>query len=130
VARRRPIARLVIALSVAVVLGVFLLYTSIAGGGTPTLRPSQLTGHHGRVALVGKVIGPVSGDAHASALRFRLRDVKGTTTIPVSYHGSVPDLFRIGRDVSVEGRLRGGTFMGVSGTLVTKCPSKYVAKKS
>jgi len=41
VARKRSPARLVIALSIAAVLAVFLLYTSIAGGGTPSLKPSQ-----------------------------------------------------------------------------------------
>ena len=41
-ARKRNPARLVVALSVAAVLAVFLLYTSIAGGGTPSLSPSEL----------------------------------------------------------------------------------------
>ena len=76
VARKRSPARLVIALSIAAVLAVFLLYTSIAGGGTPSLRPSQLDGHTGAVSLVGKVVGKPTGDSHAGGLRFSLRDVK------------------------------------------------------
>jgi cytochrome c-type biogenesis protein CcmE len=119
----------VVALSVAVVLAVFLLYTSIAGGGTPSLRPSQLAGHDGRVSLVGRVVGRPSGDAHAAGLRFRLRDVEGTATVAVIYKGSVPDLFRSGRDVVVDGKLRSGLFVAVPNTLVTKCPSKYSPKK-
>jgi len=130
VSRKRSPARLVIALSVAAVLAVFLLYTSIAGGGTPSLRPSQLPGHHGHVSLAGRVIGPVTGDAHASGLHFRLRDVKGSATVPVVYHGSVPDPFRVGRDVAVDGRLRDGVFVGDRDSLVTKCPSKYTPKKT
>jgi cytochrome c-type biogenesis protein CcmE len=129
VARRGSPARLVVALSVAAVLAVFLLYTSIAGGGTPSLRPSQLAGHQGRVSLMGQVVGTQSGDAHAGGLRFRLRDVKGTTTVPVVYKGSVPDLFKTGRDVVVDGRLRNGVFIAVPDTLVTKCPSKYAPKR-
>jgi cytochrome c-type biogenesis protein CcmE len=129
VARSGNPARLVIALSVAAVLAVFLLYTSIAGGGTPVLRPSQLAGHHGRVSLMGQVIGRPAGDAHAVGLRFRLRDVKGTTSVPVVYKGSVPDLFRSGRDVVVDGKLRNGVFVAVPNTLVTKCPSKYQPKR-
>jgi cytochrome c-type biogenesis protein CcmE len=129
VARRGSPARLVIALSVAAVLAVFLLYTSIAGGGTPSLRPSQLAGHQGRVSLMGQVVGTPSGDAHAAGLRFQLRDVKGMTTIPVVYKGSVPDLFKTGRDVVVDGRLRHGVFVAVPNTLVTKCPSKYAPKR-
>jgi cytochrome c-type biogenesis protein CcmE len=126
--KRSPV-RLIVALSVAAVLAVFLLYTSIAGGGTPVLRPSQLAGHDGRVSLMGQVVGTKSGDAHAGGLRFRLRDVKGTTTVPVVYKGSVPDLFKTGRDVVVDGRLRNGVFVAVPDTLVTKCPSKYAPKR-
>lgn len=125
--KRSPV-RLIIALSVAAALAVFLLYTSIAGGGTPSLRPSQLPGHDGRVSLAGKVVGKPAGDAHAAGLRFTLRDVKGTATVPVVYKGSVPDLFRSGRDVVVDGKLTGGVFVAVPNTLVTKCPSKYTPK--
>ena len=128
-ARRGSPARLVVALSVAAVLAVFLLYTSIAGGGTPVLRPSQLAGHHGRVSLMGQVVGTQSGDAHAAGLRFQLRDVKGTTAVPVVYKGSVPDLFKTGRDVVVDGRLRNGIFVAVPDTLLTKCPSKFQPKR-
>jgi len=127
-AKRSP-ARLIVALSVAAALAVFLLYTSIAGGGTPQIRPSELAGHTGRVSLMGQVVGKPTGDAHASGLRFKLRDVKGSAAIPVMYKGSVPDLFRTGRDVVVDGRLRNGVFVAVPGTLVTKCPSKYSPKK-
>jgi cytochrome c-type biogenesis protein CcmE len=127
---KRSPARLVLALSVAAVLAVFLLYTSIAGGGTPTLRPSELPGHTGRVSLMGKVVGEPNGDAHAGGLRFRLRDVAGTTAVPVVYTGSVPDLFRKGRDIVVDGTLRNGVFVAVPGTLVTKCPSKYSPKRT
>ena len=125
--KRSPV-RLVVALSVAAALAVFLLYTSIAGGGTPSLRPSQLAGHDGRVSLAGKVVGRPAGDAHAGGLRFKLRDVKGAATVPVVYTGSVPDLFRTGRDVVVDGKLRNGVFVAVPNTLVTRCPSKYTPK--
>jgi len=127
-AKRSPV-RLIVALSVAAVLAVFLLYTSIAGGGTPSLRPSQLAGHKERVSLAGKVVGQPKGDAHAAGLRFTLRDVEGTATVQVVYKGSVPDLFRTGRDIVVDGRLRNGVFVAVPDTLVTKCPSKYAPKK-
>jgi cytochrome c-type biogenesis protein CcmE len=130
VGRRTSPARLIVALSVAAVLAVFLLYSSIAGGSTPSLRPSTLAGHTGKVSLAGRVLRPVTGDAHGSGLHFRLRDVKGTATVPIVYQGSVPDLFRPGRDVVVEGRYANGVFTAIPGTLVTKCPSKYVPKKT
>jgi len=119
----------VIALSVAGVLAIFLLYTSLFGGGTPSLSPSALAGHQGRVSVVGKVTGRTTGDGHDQALRFHLRDRDGAATVPVVYRGSVPDLFKPGREVVVEGKLVNGTFVAVPGTLVTKCPSKYAPSK-
>jgi cytochrome c-type biogenesis protein CcmE len=128
VARPSPV-RLVIALSVAAVLAIFLLYVSVAGG-TPSIQPSQLAGHKGDVALVGKVAGSPAGDAHADGLRFRIRDVSGAASVPVVYTGSVPDMFKVGREVRVEGELRNGVFVAKRDSLRTKCPSKYVAKKT
>jgi cytochrome c-type biogenesis protein CcmE len=128
VARRRSPARLVIALSVAAALAIFLVYTALAGG-TPSVQPSSLAGQDGRVSVAGKVVGQPTGTARGeSGLRFTLRDVQGTATVPVVYRGSVPDLFRTGRDVSVEGSMQNGVF--VADKLVTKCPSKYSSKGS
>jgi cytochrome c-type biogenesis protein CcmE len=131
VARKRSPARLVIALSVAAVLAVFLLYASIAGGGTPALAPSELAGRTDKVSLGGKVVGPIRGDEYGSGLRFRLRDISGGSpeTVRVVYRGSVSDQFKIGRDVRLDGTLRNGTFVAVPGSLVTKCPSKYAPGK-
>lgn len=132
-ARKPNPARLVIALLVAGVLAVFLLYTSIAGGGTPSIAPSELAGKSGDVQLAGVVVGPVRGDAHVGGLRFKLRDIGRSgsrVTVPVRYQGSVPDLFKVGRHIVLDGELRGGTFVAEPGSMITKCPSKYVPKKS
>lgn len=110
-------------------LAVFLLYTSIAGG-TPQLRPSQLAGRTAEVSIVGKVVAPVQRSGRT--VRFRIKDVEGNSSVrlPVTYTGSVPDMFKTGRDISLKGRLQKGVFVGAPGTLVTKCPSKYTAKES
>ena len=131
-ARNASPARLVIALSVAGVLAVFLLYTSIAGGGNPSLAPSELAGRTCDVQLAGLVVGPVRGDAHDGGLRFRLKDISGesTTSVVVLYSGSVPDLFKVGRHVVVDGELQKGTFVAQPGSMITKCPSKYAPKQS
>lgn len=131
-ARNASPARLVIALLVAAVLAVFLLYTSIAGGGNPSVSPSQLAGRTGAVQLAGVVAGPVTGDAHAGGLHFKLKDIGGnsTTAVAVRYTGSVPDLFKVGRHIVVDGRLERGTFVAQPNSLITKCPSKYAPKKS
>jgi cytochrome c-type biogenesis protein CcmE len=127
--KRNP-ARLVIALSVAAVLAVFLLYTSIAGGGTPSVAPSELAGKQGVVTLVGVVQPGYKGDSYDGGLRFKLRDRDGASVkaVTVLYTGSLSDQFRETREVSVKGELRNGTFVAKKDSLVTKCPSKYTAK--
>ena len=120
--------RLIIALSVASVLAVFLLYTSLAGSATPSLSPRSVLGHSGEVSIAGAAVGPLSGDAHGSGLRFTLKEIDGTATVPVIYRGSVPDLFKLGRHVFLRGRLHGGVVQAVPGSLMTQCPSKYAAK--
>jgi cytochrome c-type biogenesis protein CcmE len=125
-------ARLVIALSVAAVLAVFLLYTSIAGGGNPSVSPSELAGRTSEVQLAGVVVGPATGDAHAGGLNFKLKDIggKSATAVRVRYTGSVPDLFKPGRHIVVDGRLQNGVFVAQPDSLITKCPSKYAPKKN
>jgi cytochrome c-type biogenesis protein CcmE len=132
VARKASPARLVIALLVAGALAVFLLYTSIAGGGNPSIAPSELAGHSGAVQLAGVVMGPVRGDAHAGGLRFRLKDIGGnsSTAVRIVYTGSVPDLFKTGRHIVLDGRLVKGAFVAKPGSMITKCPSKYAPKQS
>lgn len=118
-----------LALSVAAVLAVFLVYVSLAGGGTPAIQPSELDGRTQSVVLMGAVVRPVR-EVSENVYRFRLRDLEGPGTIAVSYASTLPDQFRPGREIRLEGRLRGGVFVGVPGTMITKCPSKYAPNKS
>jgi cytochrome c-type biogenesis protein CcmE len=119
---------------VAAALAVFVVYTALAGNGIAQLKPSSLAGHKGDVTLVGTVLGrPQPSAAHTTAgMRFQLKDIGSANgaRVPVVYHGSVPDLFKVGRHVVVEGTLRNGVFVAKPGSLVTKCPSKYAPAKS
>ncbi len=55
-------------------------------------------------------------------LSFKLTD--GKQTIPVTYHGVVPDTFKYGVEVVIEGKLAADhTFYATK--LLAKCPSKY-----
>jgi cytochrome c-type biogenesis protein CcmE len=129
---RRSPARLVIALSVAAALAVFVVYTAVAGASVPQIQPSDLPRHQGEVLLVGKVVS-ATGDAHgARGLRVVLRNVKEhpQARAHVEYRGSVPDLFRVGREVVFTGRTSAdGTFVANKDSLSTKCPSKYAPAK-
>ena len=119
-ARKRTI-RLVIALSVAVLLAGALIYTSFSAA-TEAQQPSQLL--HDANQVTGTV---ASGSVRhqGDALLFRIRDRKGTASVPVRYTGEVPDPFREGREVIVKGSLRDGQFVAQRDSLVTKCPSKF-----
>ena len=127
-ARPSPV-RLVIALSVAAMLTIFLVYF-VWAGGTPSVQVGQLPDHKGNVSLVGKVVGSPAGNGHATdGLRFDLQDVKGSATVPVVYRGSVPDQFKTGRELRLEGQLQNGVFVAKKDSMRTKCPSKYTAKE-
>src|SRR5439155_25172060 len=107
-----------------------LVYTSFAAS-SDAVSPSALLkdgGGPGRsYQLTGKV---VNGSVHRTGneMTFRVRDRSGTTSVPVSYTGAVPDPFRDGREVIVSGRMKDGTFVGERDSLVTKCPSKFTKK--
>ena len=119
-----------LALSVAAVLAVFLVYVSLAGGGTPAIQPSELDGRSETVSLGGVVVSK-RGDAYAPAgMRMVLRDVKGSGRVAVVYRGTVPDQFKVGRELMVKGALRNGVFVAERDSMVTKCPSKYEPAKS
>lgn len=119
--------RLVIALVVASLLAVFLVYQGFVSTGTLLVSVSQLRSDrdgaaHKKVNLTGVVL---TASGTGSPLRFVLKDDAGGATVPVAYEGSVPDAFKPTRHIIVTGRMRGGLFVGEPDTLLTKCPSKY-----
>jgi cytochrome c-type biogenesis protein CcmE len=120
----------VLALSVAAVLAVFLVYVSLAGGGTPAIQPSELDGRTETVSLGGVVVSQGGNEYGPAGKRIVLRDVKGTERVTVVYRGTIPDQFKVGRELMVKGALRNGVFVAQRDSMVTKCPSKYEPAKS
>jgi cytochrome c-type biogenesis protein CcmE len=127
--RKRKV-RLVVALGAAVLLAGALLYTSF-GTATAAKSPSQVLAAGGSQSyqLTGKVV-PGSIRHQGAELLFRVSDRAGSRSLPVSYQGIVPDPFRDGREVIVDGRLEHGVFVGKRDSLVTKCPSKFQGTQS
>jgi cytochrome c-type biogenesis protein CcmE len=127
-ARKRTV-RLVVALTAAVVLSGALVMTTVSAS-VDQLTPSQAAARakDGQTYKInGKV---VDGSIHregGTTIRFRVRDLNGSTSIPVVYSGSVPDPFRDGREVGIRVRKQGDGFVGEKDSLVTKCPSKFSA---
>ncbi len=121
-----------VALSVAVLLAVGLVYTSFSAS-TEAKEPSQLldAAPGTSAELTGRVVkGSVRRDGES--LRFRVADRDDASkSIPVTYSGTVPDPFRGGREIILNGTVeRGGVFVGEPDTLVTKCPSKFTTESS
>jgi cytochrome c-type biogenesis protein CcmE len=128
--RKRKI-RLVMALSVAVLLAVALIYTSFSAS-TQAKEPSQvLSAAPGtKTEMNGKVV-PGSIKQVGEGITFEVMDRKGSTeTMDVSYQGAIPDPFRGGREIVLTGEYENGTFVGEPESLITKCPSKFTTNAS
>ena len=128
--RRKRKIRAVVLLTVALLLAGALVYTSFSAA-TETATPSKLVASADpdrSYELTGKVVDG-SVERQGERMRFSVRDRAGQTAIPVVYEGTVPDPFREGREVIVEGRVRRGTLVADRDSLVTKCPSKFTEQK-
>ena len=123
--RKRKI-RLVVALATAVLLASALVYTSFSAS-TEARSPSELLEEEptGSSEVFGKVV-PGSIERQGADMAFEIADRDDpSVTVPVSYSGQVPDPFREGREVIVDGSLVDGTLVAEKDSLITKCPSKF-----
>src|SRR6476661_4528931 len=125
--------RLVIALAVASLLAVFLVYSVVRGSGQMIVTVGQLRSDQDGAAtktvqLTGTAVSCQGTSCSGAQAPFTMmvRDEKSSQTLPVRYSGgSVPDAFREGRRIIVTGHMSGGEFVANPDSLVTKCPSKY-----
>ena len=125
--RKRTI-RFVVALSAAVLLAGALAYTSFSAS-TEARQPSELASASATPGktyqLVGKVVAGYKQQGDVTY--FRVRDRNGPASVPVTYNGRLPDPFRADREVVLDVVKQGGVYVGQTGSLVTKCPSKFTA---
>ncbi len=79
------------------------------------------------VRVTGTVqAGSIIRDDANERISFIVND--GKAALPVTYSGVVPDIFKAGIQVVVEGKYSGqGAFKAL--TLLTKCPSKFQSAK-
>ena len=79
------------------------------------------------VRVKGQVApGSVEQEATGRILRFTIID--GKESLSVTYQGAVPDTFKVGAEVIVEGQFNSnGIFQ--AHTLMPKCPSRYVPQQ-
>jgi len=122
--------KVLIAVAVFVLVGAYLAYSGARSSMAYYLTVGELldrssTVRDADIRLGGKVATEgLAWDQVSGVLRFVV--THGTRTLPVRYRGVVPDAFKPGADVVVEGRYDGTAF--VAQRLFAKCPSKFEAK--
>ena len=112
----------------------YLGYTGFTGTATYYYTVSELLAQgnsiYGENLRVNGQVAPGSVEQESAGftLRFVIGGIDGEKSLPVVYQGVVPDSFRVGSEIVVEGYLNSdGVFQ--AHTLMPKCPSKYVPKK-
>ncbi|OGG52179.1 MAG: hypothetical protein A3F84_19430 [Candidatus Handelsmanbacteria bacterium RIFCSPLOWO2_12_FULL_64_10] len=121
-------AKLMAGLGVIVASLVYLVVSGFQNTSVYYLTVSELHAREAavagkRVKVAGKVVaGSIQQDRETMQVRFRAEE--GGQVIPVVYRGIVPDTFKDGAEVVLEGR-RGEDGVFRAETLLAKCPSKY-----
>ena len=110
----------------------YLGYTGFQSSATYYYTVSELLHQvnpaYGENVRVNGQVSPDSMEQEAGSLNVRFIIIDGEEILPVVYQGIVPDAFKAGSDIVVEGYLNSaGIFQANS--ILTKCPSKYVPKE-
>jgi cytochrome c-type biogenesis protein CcmE len=101
----------------------YLIYSASGGATEYYMTVSELQAH----ATAGdvRVAGVVQDDVQKSdGLHVTFTEKDGTASMPVQYTGTLPDIFKPGITVVVEGKL-GGDGVFHARTLLAKCPSRF-----
>ncbi|MBI5186713.1 MAG: cytochrome c maturation protein CcmE [Nitrospinae bacterium] len=111
----------------------YLVITGVSKTSTYFLSLAELAERgpsiHGTgIRVKGNVVaGSIKREMGSLMVDFQISD-DSKKTLPVHYKGVVPDLFKEGIDVVVEGHVApDGVFQAA--TLLTSCPSKYEGQK-
>ncbi|MFI5274477.1 MAG: cytochrome c maturation protein CcmE [Ktedonobacterales bacterium] len=114
----------------AVAVAAAVLYLVLANTGASAdyyMTIGQLRACHDCSSRAVRVAGVVQANtiqtnAATQVIHFTIQDTAGA--MPVTYSGTVPDIFRAGIQVVVEGKLgTNGVFQ--ANNLLAKCPSKF-----
>ena len=113
----------VLALVVAGCLG-YLVYAATGSSAEYYQTLSEVRAHPsaGDVRVLARVQDDIQRGDGGLDVRFTAAD--GGATMPVDYHGTVPDIFKPGIEVVVDGRF-GADGVFHARTLQAKCPSKF-----
>ncbi|HEY7782112.1 MAG TPA: cytochrome c maturation protein CcmE [Ktedonobacterales bacterium] len=124
--RKVPWGFVVAGVAIAAAIG-YLVIANTSATADYYMTISQLRTCHAcdsRAVRVAGIVeqGSVVRDDQTQVIRFSITE--GTDVLPITYAGVVPDIFRPGITVVVEGQLgTRGVFQ--ARTLLAKCPSKF-----
>jgi len=119
--------KLILITLVAICVTGYLVYTGIRDTMAYYLTVSEVIAQDPQlsdrgVRVGGKVLeGSVNWDPKTLKLSFVIED--DSTTLPVVYQGVVPDSFKQGEKVIIEGVYAAGVF--TASEIMPTCPSKY-----
>jgi cytochrome c-type biogenesis protein CcmE len=102
----------------------YLIYTASGGSAEYYLTVSELRSQTDSANV--RVAGVVQDDVQKSdgGLHVTFTEKDATASVPVDYSGALPDIFKPGITVVVDGRLgKDGVFH--ARTLLAKCPSRF-----
>jgi cytochrome c-type biogenesis protein CcmE len=112
-----------LALAAAATLILTAFQDSIVFFHSPSEIAEKSFGSDQRLRIGGLVEkGSVRHASDGVTTEFAVTDLK--TSIPVSYHGILPDLFREGQGVVAEGHMRAGVFVATE--VLAKHDEKYM----
>ena len=110
----------------------YLSYMGFQGSATYYYTVSELTEQgssiYGENVRVNGQVAPGSVEQEAAGRILRFTISEGGQSLPVAYQGVVPDAFKVGNDVVVEGHLDSEDIFQAN-TILVKCPSKYVPEE-
>jgi cytochrome c-type biogenesis protein CcmE len=122
-----PLLRWGLPIAVVVACVGYLIYSASGGSAEYYLTVTELRAHTntGYVRVAGVVQDDVQKTDGGLHVTFTEKD--GTASMPVDYSGTLPDIFKPGITVVVEGKL-GSDGIFHARTLLAKCPSRFSTK--
>jgi cytochrome c-type biogenesis protein CcmE len=124
--------RFIIVGVIALAALVYIVITAFQHGTTRYYTVSTILEQSASVAgetvRVSGGLSTITQGAGTGASRWQFVLSESGKDLPVVYQGIVPDAFKVGNELMVEGRLDpAGVFQAQ--TIITKCPSKYEPAK-
>ena len=100
----------------------YLIFTASGASAEYYVTVSELRAHPTSGDV--RVAGVVQEDVQKSGLHVNFTEKDGTASMPVDYTGTLPDIFKPGITVVVEGKM-GADGVFRARTLLAKCPSRF-----